>query len=147
MLCCAYLLSCPILWDPSGLNLPGFSIHGDSPGENTGEGCHALLQGICLTQGLNLHLLHLLNWQVGSLTRDTWEVQEMLAQLHSCHINIHSPLYLQKTAVFQWNIHVHLIENLILNYNHGWNFKHNSKQKSNFPEHIQYEIMYVIKKF
>ena len=27
-----------------------------------------------------------------------------------------------------------------------WNFKRNSKQKSNFPEHVQYEIMYVIKK-
>ena len=30
-------------------------------------GCHALLQGIFLTQGLNLHLLPLLHWQVGSL--------------------------------------------------------------------------------
>ena len=32
----------------------------DSPGENTGVGCHALLQGIFLTQGMNLHLLRLL---------------------------------------------------------------------------------------
>ena len=30
-------------------------------------GCNFLLQGIFLTQGLNLHLLHLLHWQVGSL--------------------------------------------------------------------------------
>ena len=30
----------------------------DSPGKNTGMGCHALLQGIFLTQGLNPHLLH-----------------------------------------------------------------------------------------
>ena len=30
-------------------------------------GCHALLQGILLTQGLNPRLLHLLHWQVGSL--------------------------------------------------------------------------------
>ena len=29
--------------------------------------CHALLQGIFLTQGSDLHRLHLLNWQVGSL--------------------------------------------------------------------------------
>ena len=29
----------------------------DSLGENTGVGCHALLQGIFLTQGLNLGLL------------------------------------------------------------------------------------------
>ena len=30
-------------------------------------GCHALLQGIFLTQGLNPHLLHILYWQAGSL--------------------------------------------------------------------------------
>ena len=30
----------------------------DSPGKNTEVGCHALLQGIFLTQGSNLHLLH-----------------------------------------------------------------------------------------
>ena len=29
----------------------------DSPGKNTGVGCHALLQVIFPTQGLNLHLL------------------------------------------------------------------------------------------
>ena len=32
---------------------PGASVHGDSPGKNTGVGCHALLQGIFLTRGLN----------------------------------------------------------------------------------------------
>ena len=35
---------------------------GVSPGKNTGEGCHALLQGIFLTQGSNLCLLHLQRW-------------------------------------------------------------------------------------
>ena len=39
----------------------------DSPGKNTGVGCHALLQGILPTQGSNLNLLHLLHGQVGSL--------------------------------------------------------------------------------
>ena len=34
-------------------SLPGSSVHGDSPGKNTGVGCHALLQGIFPTQGLN----------------------------------------------------------------------------------------------
>ena len=38
-------------------------------GENPGMGCHALLQGIFLTQGLNPHLLRLLQWQAGSLPR------------------------------------------------------------------------------
>ena len=34
----------------------------DSPGENTGVGCHALLQGVFLTQGSNPRLLCLLQW-------------------------------------------------------------------------------------
>ena len=46
-----------------------------SPGKNTGVGCHALLQGIFPTQGLNPSLLGLLRWQVGGFftTRATWE--------------------------------------------------------------------------
>ena len=39
----------------------------DSPGKNTGEYCHALLQGIFPSQGSNPHLLHLLCWQEDSL--------------------------------------------------------------------------------
>ena len=46
-------------------SLPGSSW--DSPGKNTGVGCHFLLQAIFLTQGLNLRLLRLLHWQAGSL--------------------------------------------------------------------------------
>ena len=37
----------------------------DFPGKNSGVGCHFLLQGIFLNQGLNLHLLH---WQANSLS-------------------------------------------------------------------------------
>ena len=33
---------------------PGSSVHRDSPCKNTRMGCHALLQGIVWTQGLNL---------------------------------------------------------------------------------------------
>ena len=36
----------PTLCDPVDYRLPGTSVHGDSPGKKTGEGCHALLQGI-----------------------------------------------------------------------------------------------------
>ena len=39
----------------------------DFPGMTTGIGCHFLLQEIFLIQGSNLHLLHLLYWQAGSL--------------------------------------------------------------------------------
>ena len=39
----------------------------DFIGKNTRVGCHVLLQGIFLTQGLNPHLLHLLHWYMDSL--------------------------------------------------------------------------------
>ena len=44
---------------PYGLRPPP----GNSPGKNTGVGCHFLLQGIFPTQGSNPGLLHLLHWQ------------------------------------------------------------------------------------
>ena len=50
-----------------GLQPPGSFVYGESPGNNTGVGCHALLQEIFPTQGLNLSLLGLLHWQAGSL--------------------------------------------------------------------------------
>ena len=34
------------------------SVHGDSPGKDTGEGCQALFQRIFATQGLNPGLQH-----------------------------------------------------------------------------------------
>ena len=44
------MLSCSVVsgsLQPHGLcNLPDSSVHGDSPGKNTGVGGHALLQGI-----------------------------------------------------------------------------------------------------
>ena len=64
---CSVTQSCLTLCDPTDCSPPGSSVHGDSPGKNTGVGCHALLQGIFLTQGLNPRLLYLLHWQVGSL--------------------------------------------------------------------------------
>ena len=59
--------SCPTPCDPRDCTPPGSSVHGDSPGNNTGVGCHALLQEIFPTQGLNLCFLCLLHWQAGSL--------------------------------------------------------------------------------
>ena len=50
----------------------------DSVGKNTGVGCRSLLQGIFLTQGLNLHLLRLLHWYADSLPlshlRSPWSI-------------------------------------------------------------------------
>ena len=47
------LQSCPALCNSMDCTPPGSSVHGESPGKNTGVGCFALLQGIFLTQGLN----------------------------------------------------------------------------------------------
>ena len=55
---CLVTQLCLTLCDPKDCSPPDSSVHGDSPGKSTGLGCHALLQGIFLTQGLNLHLLH-----------------------------------------------------------------------------------------
>ena len=56
--CCAVLclvaLLCLTLCDPTDHSLTGSSVHEDSPG----MGCHALLQGIFQTQGLNAGLPH-----------------------------------------------------------------------------------------
>ena len=41
-----------------GCRLPGFSVHGDAPGKNTGMDCHALHQQIFPTQGSNSGLPH-----------------------------------------------------------------------------------------
>ena len=49
---------CLTLWDPMDCSPPGSSVHGDSPGKNTGVDCHPLLQGIFPTQGSNPRLLH-----------------------------------------------------------------------------------------
>ena len=45
--------TCPTLCNPMYCGPPGSSVHGDSPGKNTGVGCLALLQGIFPTQELN----------------------------------------------------------------------------------------------
>ena len=40
------LVVCLTLCNPMDCSPPGSSVHGDSPGKNTGVGCHFLLQGI-----------------------------------------------------------------------------------------------------
>ena len=47
----------PTLCDPTDCSSSDCPVHGDSPGKHTGVGCHAFLQGIFLTQGLNPGLL------------------------------------------------------------------------------------------
>ena len=54
-------VSCSVVPDslqPRGLQPARLLCPWDSPGKNTGVGCHFLLQGLFLTQGSNSHLLH-----------------------------------------------------------------------------------------
>ena len=54
-------VSCSVVSDsaqPHGLCPTRLLCPWDSPGKNTGVGCHVLLQGIFLAQGLNPSLLH-----------------------------------------------------------------------------------------
>ena len=55
---CLVTQLCPTLCDPMDCSPPGSFVQGDSPGKNTGVGCHALLRGILQTQGSNPGLPH-----------------------------------------------------------------------------------------
>ena len=72
------------------------SIHGDSPGKNTGVGCHFLLQGIFLTQGSNpvpsfscidrRVLYHCATWEAQILSKTgSLEFPETLGALEVVH--------------------------------------------------------------
>ena len=59
--CCCAVLSCSVVSDslrPPGLYPSRLLCSWNSPGKNTGVVCHALLQGIFPTQGLNPGLPH-----------------------------------------------------------------------------------------
>ena len=49
---------CPMLCNCMDCSSPSSSVHGDSPGKNTGVGCHAFLRGIFPTHGSNPGLPH-----------------------------------------------------------------------------------------
>ena len=53
---CLVAQSCPALCNPMSCSPPGYFLHGDFPSKNTRVSCHALLQEIFPTQGLNLAL-------------------------------------------------------------------------------------------
>ena len=67
------LQSCPTSCYPMGNSLPGSSVHGDSPGKNTGVGFPALLPGICPPQGQNWSLLSPALAGRFFITSTTWE--------------------------------------------------------------------------
>ena len=98
MLCLVTKLR-PTLCNPMDCSPPGSSVHGDSPGKNTGVGCRALLQGIFPTQGSNpglphcrqilYHLSHqgsprILEWAAYPFARGIFPIQELNQDLLHC---------------------------------------------------------------
>ena len=75
-LCAKLLQLCPTLWDAMYYS-PSDPCVWHSPGKNTGVDCHALLQGIFLTQESNLNFILSLPELAGRFctTRATWAFQ------------------------------------------------------------------------
>ena len=88
--CCVLCLAaqlCPTLYDPMGYSPPGSSVHGASPGKNTGVGCHALLQGIFPTQVCHIAGRFLTDWA----TREV-QVDQIYICLYPLFFRFHSHL-------------------------------------------------------
>ena len=73
----------------------------DSPGKNTGVGCHALLQEIFPTQGSSTCLLH---WQADSLP--VRHLGSPLKQLNPTEVRIERSAYHGKKGMFSTSRHV-----------------------------------------
>ena len=92
-MCCDWLLNCVwLVCDPMDYSSPGYCVRGDSPGKNTGVGCHALLQGIFPTQGLNPGFLHC-RWILYSLSH-----QGRPCRYISCMIYVEGKMW------FKWKV-------------------------------------------
>ena len=86
--CCHSVMSDSL--QPHGLQPARLLSPGNFLGKNNAVGCHFLLQGIFPTQGLILHLLHLLHWQAGSLPMSHLEIPVLFESgAHIGHLSCH----------------------------------------------------------
>ena len=111
--------SCPTLVTPWTVVCRA-PLSWDSPGKNTGAGCHFLLKGIWLTQGSNLGLLHcrqILYWlsYEGSPTIPICAfyfdcmMRCMKAGLNLTKLKTHKSMYRDVSApIFRWNVMQHI---------------------------------------
>ena len=76
---CLVTQSCLILCNPTDYSPPGSCVN--SPGENTGVGCHALLQGIFPIQGSNPGLPHCrqIHYQLSQQEAPMWREDRYLS--------------------------------------------------------------------
>ena len=90
---CLATQSCPALCNPMDCSPPGSSVHGNSPGKNTGLGCHALLQEIFPTQGWT-QVSH-----IAGRFFTSWDTREARLDVHLKTISKGNFLY---TSVICW---------------------------------------------
>ena len=107
--------SCPTLRDPRNCSPSDCSVHGDSPGKNTWACCHALLQRIFPTQGLNWTsvswvscigrqiLYQWATWGAQLVFQGTSRLFSILAAPVSCIFLIFLPFYIQGLCSYHWN--------------------------------------------
>ena len=114
---CWVIQSCPTLCNPMDCSSPCSSLHGDSAGKNTGVDCHALLQGIFLTQESNRDLLHWkwilyqLSYQ-GSPTTITVNVllfKKSMYQLLNCGIAFQRLYHFSSTSAVNELLFFHIL--------------------------------------
>ena len=128
MVSCVYMLSHSVMSDSVALWPVACkaALSMEFSGQNTGVGCHFLLQEIFLTQDSNPCLLRLLNWQAGSLLLVELEKPSCflsLQQLHNLSLWFFFSVFIfynlvifESTSQFFKNI-LHLSKSGIL-----WNF-------------------------
>ena len=97
-----------------GLEPTRFLCLWNSPGKNTGVGCHSLLQGIFLTQGSNLCLLHCrwilycLSHQRSPKTGESWWLltQALVLKMHTSGQTINFDNWMQKETFQRYKAHL-----------------------------------------
>ena len=92
---CLVAQSCPALCSPMDCSPPGSSVHGDSPGKNTGVGSHAFLQGIFPIQGLKPGLPHC-RWSLYRLSQGSH--QRIQGYLNVITQSISTPAWSVRTS-------------------------------------------------
>ena len=100
--CAKSLQSCPTLCNPIDCTPTRLLCSWDSPGKNTGVGCHFFLQGIFLPQGLNPRLFHLPSLAGRFLmTGTTWEACD-LADPIDTHVDPRGQWLFSQWFGFTW---------------------------------------------
>ena len=103
---------------PHGRSPPGSSVHGDSPGKNTGVGCRFLLQGIFPTQGSNPGLPHC-RWILYPLSHQGIIFQIRIKSTKSNQIPLLKGNF--NLFKFQCRKEIHLFQNYSKSVNKGKN--------------------------